>query len=279
MSQLPSSAEIEALVERALAEDVGSGDVTAALVPAGKRVHARVLARGPAVVCGRTWFDAVFRRLDPGITITWWLEDGQRIHPGAQLCALEGPARPILTGERTALNLLQTLSGTATEATRYVERLEGTGTRLLDTRKTIPGLRAAQKYAVRCAGGHNHRMGLFDAVLIKENHIRAAGGVAAAIEAARTLSPGLPLVVEVEDLTQLDQALAADPDRVLLDNYSLADLREAVRIAAGRAMLEASGNITLETVRSIAETGVDFVSVGAITKHLLAIDLSMQFDD
>jgi nicotinate-nucleotide pyrophosphorylase (carboxylating) len=279
MSQLPSSAEIEALVERALAEDVGSGDVTAALVPAGKRVHARVLARGPAVVCGRAWFDAVFRRLDPRITITWWLEDGQRIDPGAQLCALQGPARPILTGERTALNLLQTLSGTATEAAHYVERLEGTGTRLLDTRKTIPGLRTAQKYAVRCAGGHNHRMGLFDAVLIKENHIRAAGGVAAAIEAARTLSPGLPLVVEVEDLAQLDQALAADPDRVLLDNYSLADLREAVRIAAGRAMLEASGNITLETVRSIAETGVDFVSVGAITKHLLAIDLSMQFDD
>jgi nicotinate-nucleotide pyrophosphorylase (carboxylating) len=279
MSQLPSRAEIEALVERALAEDVGSGDVTAALVPAGTRVHARVLAREQAVLCGRAWFDAVFRRLDPAITITWRLEDGERIGAGAELCVLDGPAPPILTGERTALNLLQTLSGTATEAARYVDRLKGTTSRLLDTRKTIPGLRTAQKYAVRCGGGHNHRMGLFDAVLIKENHIRAAGGVAAAIEAARTLNPGLPLVVECEDLTQLDQALAANPDRVLLDNYSLADLREAVRIAAGRASLEASGNVDLKTVRSIAETGVDFISVGAITKHLQAIDLSMQFDD
>lgn len=279
MSELPSPAEIEALVERALVEDVGSGDVTAALVPAAKRAHARVLTREPAVVCGRAWFDAVFRRLDPGITIAWRIEDGQRIVAGAELCTLDGPARPILTGERTALNLLQTLCGTATETAGYVERLEGTGTRLLDTRKTIPGLRTAQKYAVRCGGGHNHRMGLFDAVLIKENHIRAAASVAAAVAAARALDPGLPLVVEVEDLAQLNEALEARPDRVLLDNYGLTELREAVRITAGRTALEASGNLSLETIRSIAETGVDFVSVGAITKHLHAIDLSMQFDD
>jgi nicotinate-nucleotide pyrophosphorylase (carboxylating) len=277
MHPLPDAADIQSLIERALAEDVGSGDVTTPLVPADTRVKARVIAREPAIVCGRAWFDAVFARLDASIGIDWEVEDGTRVATDAVLCRLEGPARPILTGERTALNLLQTLSGTATQAASYVERLKGTRTRLLDTRKTLPGLRGAQKYAVRCGGGENHRLGLFDAVLIKENHIRAAGDIRTAITAARRLAPKLPLVVEVERPAQLEEALAGRPDRLLLDNFSLDELREAVRVTGGRAILEASGNLHLETIRAVAETGVDYVSVGAITKHLRAIDFSMQF--
>jgi nicotinate-nucleotide pyrophosphorylase (carboxylating) len=277
MPTLPDRGDIEALVERALAEDVGPGDVTAALVPAGKRIGARVIAREAAVVCGRAWFDAVFARLDADIAIDWRVEDGAQVEAGSVPCTLQGPARSILTGERTALNLLQTLSGTATQAARFVDRLAGTHTRVLDTRKTLPGLRSAQKYAVRCGGGENHRMGLFDAVLIKENHVRAAGGIGPAIEAARRGAPGLPMVVEVERLDQLEEALSGKPDRLLLDNFSLDELREAVRVTAGRAALEASGNLDLDSVRAVAETGVDYVSVGAITKHLRAIDFSMQF--
>lgn len=275
--QPPAPAEIEAQVRRALAEDVGSGDVTAKLIPDTAAAEARVISREAAVLCGQPWFDAVFAALDPIVRVAWEAKDGERIAPGQLLCTLRGPARALLTGERTALNFLQTLSGTATLARRYADAVTGTGTVILDTRKTLPGLRLAQKYAVRCGGCENHRLGLYDAVLIKENHIMACGGVAAAVEAARTLAGGVPVEVEIEDLDQLQEALAAGADRLLLDNMDADRLRAAVAATAGRARLEASGGITLEGVRGIAETGVDYISIGDLTKHVQAVDLSMRF--
>ncbi len=269
-------------VARALAEDVGSGDLTAALVPAARMGRATVITREPAVLCGRPWFDEVFRQLDGSVHVLWEAEEGADVVPGQRLCLLEGPARALLTGERTALNFLQTLSGTATAARRYVSLVAGLPCRILDTRKTLPGLRRAQKYAVRCAGGHNHRMGLYDGILVKENHIVAAGSIAAAVAAARAAATSVPVEIEVETLDELRQALDAGADMALLDEFSLDDLRAAVAMSGshprGPIKLEASGNVTLETLRAIAETGVDFVSVGSLTKHVRAVDLSMRFE-
>jgi nicotinate-nucleotide pyrophosphorylase (carboxylating) len=278
MSETPS--DLADQVARALAEDVGSGDITAALVPADRSARATVVTRENAVLCGRPWFDATFRQLSREVRIDWQVDEGAMIAPDALLCRLSGPARAILTGERTALNFLQTLSATATAARSFVEAIAGTSTQILDTRKTLPGLRTAQKYAARVGGARNHRTGLFDAVLIKENHIAAAGSITAAIRAARAASK-VTVEVEVEDLAELAEALAARPDMVLLDEFSLADLRAAVALnrAHGRPVkLEASGGIQLDNVRAIALTGVDFISVGSITKHLRAIDLSMRFE-
>jgi nicotinate-nucleotide pyrophosphorylase (carboxylating) len=276
----PLPDDIAAVVARALDEDVGSGDVTADLVPAGCTASAQVSSREDAVLCGRAWFDEVFAQLDPTVSVEWLAVDGERIAAGAELCRLDGPARPILTGERTALNFLQALSGTASVARRYADAVEGTGCRVLDTRKTLPGLRSAQKYAVACGGASNHRQGLYDAILIKENHIFAAGGIAAALARARSAHPGLAIEIEVESLEELGQALDGQPDVIMLDNFSLDALREAVaRVRARpdcRTRLEASGNVELDTIRRIAETGVDFVSVGGLTKHLRAVDLSMR---
>lgn len=266
---------------RALAEDVGDGDLTAALVPGDARAEAAVVARESAIVCGRPWFDAVFEALGGKVAIDWRIAEGRRAESGAKLCLLNGPARAILTGERTALNFLQLLSATATTAACYAAVVEGTGCRILDTRKTIPGLRRAQKYAVRIGGATNHRAGLYDAILIKDNHIRAAGGIAAAVHAARRASPEIPVEVEVESLQELRAALAAGAGRLLLDNFDLAMLGEAVAINRAEgdppASLEASGGLMLDEVRAVAETGVDFISVGALTKNVRAIDLSMEF--
>jgi nicotinate-nucleotide pyrophosphorylase (carboxylating) len=267
-------------VSRALREDIGSGDVTAELIPASAQGQARVLCREPAVLCGAPWFDATFRQLDPAVRIEWRYAEGTRVPADCILCELTGPARPILIGERTALNFLQLLSATATVTQHYAEALAGTRCRILDTRKTIPGLRSAQKYAVRCGGGDNHRMGLYDMVLIKENHIAAAGSIGAAVSAARSRAAALPVEVEVENLAQLRQALDARADRVLLDNFDLATLRSAVALNRAHprpALLESSGGITLERVAAIAATGVDYVSVGSLTKNIDAIDLSMRF--
>lgn len=275
---LPPHEAIAAQVRAALAEDVGTGDRTAALIPADASGRARVLSREAAVLCGTAWADEVFRQLDPRVGIEWLAHDGDAIAPDQTLLRLSGLARSLLTGERTALNFLQTLSGTATAARRWADAVAGTGARILDTRKTIPGLRLAQKYAVTCGGCHNHRVGLYDAVLIKENHIAAAGSVTAALRAAQREAAGLEVEIEVETLDQLREALAAGARRVLLDNFPRERLREAVAIAAGRARLEASGGVTLDTVRAIAETGVDDISVGALTKDVRAVDLSMRFD-
>jgi nicotinate-nucleotide pyrophosphorylase (carboxylating) len=272
--------QVESDVARALVEDIGSGDVTASLLPDTADV-AYLLCKEDAVVCGRPWFDACHRALDPGVRIDWRVAEGDRVAAGTVLATLEGRSRTLVTAERTALNFLQTLSGTATTTARYAEALRGTGTRVLDTRKTIPGLRIAQKYAVRAGGGENHRIGLYDCVMLKENHVRAAGSIAAAIATARARHPALPLVVEVEDLVQLREALAAGCDRVLIDDFDRESRREAVRIARaapfdGRIPLEASGSVDLAGLREIAEDGVDYVSVGALTKHVRAIDLSMK---
>jgi len=273
----PSTDIVQGDVERALQEDIGSGDRTAALVP-DKPVSAELRAREAAVLCGRPWFNEVFRQLDTRIHITWFNQDAESVQEDQTICRLDGPARALLTGERTALNFLQTLSGTATTVARFVAAVHGTRARILDTRKTIPGLRLAQKYAVRCGGGHNHRMGLYDAILIKENHIAAAGSVSAAIRQARALSPpDLLIEIEVETLDQLEEALDAGAKRILLDNLDPGHLQSAVQRADGRAQLEASGGITLENIRAVAETGVDFISVGSLTKHIRAIDLSMRF--
>jgi len=261
----------------ALAEDVGDGDLTTALIPEDAQAEATVISRELAVLCGAAWFDAVFRQLDPRIHIEWRAADGDRVEPDQLLCTLHGPARALLTGERTALNFLQALSGTATLARRYADLVAGTGATILDTRKTLPGLRLAQKYAVRCGGCQNHRIGLFDAVLIKENHIMAAGSITNAIATARRLHPNVTVEVEVENLTELEEALAARPDIVMLDNFDLATLAEAVRITAKRVKLEASGNVNFDTVRAIAETGVDYISIGGLTKDVRAVDLSMRF--
>jgi len=277
----PDPAYVAATVSTALAEDVGAGDLTAQLIPADRHSRATVVTREDAVLCGCAWFDEVFRQLDPGIRVTWSAHDGERVQADQTLCTLEGHARALLTGERTALNFLQSLSGTATTTQRYVDAVSGTACRILDTRKTIPGLRLAQKYAVLCGGGTNHRIGLFDAILVKENHIAAAGSIAAAVRAARALAPQVMLEVEVENLAELAQALDGAVDRILLDNFSLEDMRSAVQAARrhpNRGIeLEASGNMSLETLREVANTGVDFISVGGLTKHVRAVDLSMRF--
>ena len=274
--QLPSS-YISKQVTLALAEDIGDGDVTAELIPDDKLADARIICREPAILCGADWVSEVFNQLDTAIQIDWHCQDGDNIQADQELCRLHGSARHLLSGERSALNFLQTLSATATQAHEYVMAVEGTGCRILDTRKTIPGLRLAQKYAVRCGGAYNHRIGLYDMVLIKENHISAAGSIQAAVDTARRLSPDIPLEVEVENLQQLQQALDADVDRILLDNMDIPTLKQAVQITNKRIPLEASGGVTQETAREIAQTGVDYISIGSITKHIHAIDLSMRF--
>lgn len=268
---------IQLQVQQALAEDIGHGDVTAQLIPANQTISAQVIVREPAVLCGQRWFNEVFQQLDTSITINWQAGDGDKIKPEELLCALQGPARAILSGERTALNFLQTLSGTATSANRYVAAVATTNCRILDTRKTIPHLRLAQKYAAACGGATNHRIGLYDAILIKENHITAAGSITAAVAQARLLYPDLLLEVEVETLEQLYEAITAGARRVLLDNMPPEILRQAVDISEGRLELEASGGITLDNILTVAQTGVDYISIGSITKHLHAIDLSMRF--
>jgi nicotinate-nucleotide pyrophosphorylase (carboxylating) len=277
----PDPADVGHAVANALQEDIGSGDLTAQLIPADRLSRASVITREDAVLCGTSWFDEVFRQVDARVAVVWAAHDGDQVHANQVLCTLDGPARALLTGERTALNFLQALSATATATRRYVDAAAGTSCRILDTRKTIPGLRLAQKYAVRCGGGTNHRIGLFDAILVKENHIAAAGSIAHAVAEARRLNATVLLEVEVENLAQLRQALDARVDRILLDNFTLQDMRNAVQIARQHAntgtQLEASGNMTLETLRAVAETGVDFISVGGLTKHVRAIDLSMRF--
>jgi nicotinate-nucleotide pyrophosphorylase (carboxylating) len=272
----PPADAVRADVARALAEDLGDGDATAALLPEGARATARIRCRDEAVIAGRPWFDACFLALDPGAGIAWQVREGEHVAPDTVLCEVAGDARSLVSAERSALNFLQLLSGTATVTARFVAAVRGTAARILDTRKTVPGLRQAQKYAVRAGGGVNHRIGLFDAVMLKENHIIAAGSIAAAAAAARRLHPALPLICEVESLEELEQAIAARVDRALIDDFSLEDMRAAVRLSAGRLPLEVSGGVSLETVRGYAETGVDFISVGALTKHVRAVDLSMR---
>ncbi|MBL8395667.1 MAG: carboxylating nicotinate-nucleotide diphosphorylase [Candidatus Accumulibacter sp.] len=274
--------QIERDVEAALTEDVGSGDLTAQLVPADSSGRARVIARENAILCGRAWFEHCFRRLDPALAITWQAHDGERIVADQVLCELAGPARALLTGERSALNFLQLLSGVATKTRQYADLIAGTQAQVVDTRKTIPGLRLAQKYAVRCGGGGNHRLGLYDGILIKENHILAAGSIAGALAAAQRIAGAARgecqfVQIEVENLDELQQALASGAEMILLDNMSLEQLRAAVVMTAGRALLEASGNVSIETVRAIAETGVDRISIGGLTKDVRALDLSMRF--
>jgi nicotinate-nucleotide pyrophosphorylase (carboxylating) len=268
-------------VTTALAEDIGTGDVTAELVPATQQVTGKVITREQAIMCGRAWVVETFRQLDPAVRLTWHANDGDRIAPNQTLFEVAGLARPVLTGERTALNFLQLLSATATAARRYVDAIAGTECAILDTRKTIPGLRTAQKYAVACGGAQNHRIGLFDQVLIKENHIAAAGSLSAAIAAGRRAAGKRKVEVEVETLAEFEEALRAGPDIILLDEFSLADMKIAVALnaAKGRPVkLEASGSVTLETVRSVAQTGVDYISIGGITKHVRAVDLSMRLE-
>ncbi len=269
---------IQANVSAALAEDIGSGDITAQLIPTTNFAKATVITREVATLCGKDWVDQVFHLVDPSVQIEWLTRDGELIKPNQPLFRLSGPARSLLTGERTALNFLQTLSGTATICRHYSDLVAGTAVKLLDTRKTIPGLRIAQKYAVTCGGCFNHRIGLYDAFLIKENHIAACGSIAKAISEAHRLAPAKPVEVEVENLSELDQALVAGADTIMLDNFSLDNMRAAVAMTQGLAKLEASGNVNEHTLRPIAETGVDFISIGVLTKDCKAIDLSMRFD-
>ncbi|GAL10481.1 quinolinate phosphoribosyltransferase [Vibrio astriarenae] len=278
--QLPQ--EITRAVADTLREDLGgtldaSVDITANLIPADVMNVATIITREHGIFCGQAWADEVFKQLGGEVSIEWHVQDGDKVEPNQTLCTLTGPARALLTGERNAMNFIQTLSGCATTVAKYAEKLEGTGCRLLDTRKTIPGLRSALKYAVACGGGYNHRIGVFDAYLIKENHIIACGGITQAITTAKELSPGKPVEVETESLEELQQAIDAGADIIMLDNFTTDMMREAVTINAGRAALENSGNVTLETIREFAETGVDYISVGALTKHLKAMDLSMRF--
>lgn len=272
-------AAIMANARAALAEDIGSGDITAGLIPADASARARVITREPMILAGSPWADAVFALTDAHIKPDWLIQEGQLAEANTPLLILEGPARALLTAERAALNFLQTLSGTATTVHQLVKLLEGTSTRLLDTRKTLPGLRMAQKYAVEIGGGKNHRLGLFDAFLIKENHIVAAGSIAAAIATARQIAPGKPVEVEVETMTELEQALGAEADIIMLDDFSMDDMRHAVIHTAKRALLEASGGITARNLREVALTGVDYISMGALTKDVKSIDLSMRFMD
>jgi nicotinate-nucleotide pyrophosphorylase (carboxylating) len=281
MTDVPIPADLPRQVAWALEEDLGSGDLTAALIPAATDGWAAVISRESAIICGAPYVDATFAKLDPRTRIHWKIAEGAAVEANQTLFEIQGPARSLLSGERTALNFLQLLSGTATAAHAFAERLKGTACRLLDTRKTIPGLRSAQKYAVRVGGGYNHRMGLFDGILIKENHIMAAGSIARAVAAAKSSGTKVPVEVEVESLDELEQAIAAGADIALLDDFSLEDLAEAVTLnrSAPRSLkLEASGGVTLDTIRRIADTGVDYVSVGSITKHVRAVDLSMRFD-
>lgn len=268
--------EIRSSAAQLLAEDVGPGDITAQLIPDNQWATAKVMSREAAVLCGVAWVDEIFRRLDSRVTLRWQAADGDKLVAEQYFLELEGPARSLLTGERAALNVLQTLSATATITRRYVDLIAGTGVRLLDTRKTLPGMRLAQKYAVTCGGGHNHRIGLWDAFLIKENHIAACGGIQAAVAHARKLASDLPVEVEVETFEELDQALAAGADIIMLDNFALEDLHVAVEINGGRATLEASGNVDAMTLKAIADTGVDCISSGALTKDVKSIDLSMR---
>ena len=265
-------------VTRALLEDVGTGDLTASLIDSSALASATIITREAGILCGMAFASEAFRQTDPACQLDWLFADGDSLSAGDELCRIQGPARALLTAERTALNFIQLLSGTATTASRYAARVAHTGVKLLDTRKTLPGLRLAQKYAVACGGCHNHRIGLFDAFLIKENHIAAAGSISAAISTARRAATGKLIEVEVETTEELHQALEADADRIMLDNFSLEQLCEAVKAARGRAELEASGNVTDETLVSIAETGVDLISIGALTKHVRALDLSMRLD-
>lgn len=274
--------EIERNIAAALAEDVGSGDLTARLVAADTFSRAVVISRENAVLCGSAWFEHCFKTLDPSIRLHWKAADGERVRPDQVLCEMEGPSRPLLSGERTALNFLQLLSGVATKARQYADLVAGTRAEIVDTRKTLPGLRLAQKYAVKCGGGGNHRLGLYDAILIKENHIHAAGSIAAAMAAASKIAEAIGsrckfIQVEVENFDELQQALTAGARMILLDNMTNEQMREAVAITAGRAILEASGNVSLETIRGIAETGVDRISIGSLTKDVRALDLSMRF--
>ena len=266
----------KAAVRTALNEDIGSGDITAMLISEKEYASAKIISRETAIVCGRDWVDEVFHQVDNSVTVHWFVSDGQKVAPDTVLFELRGPARALLTGERSALNFLQLLSGTATTCREYADIVAHTKVKLLDTRKTIPGLRTAQKYAVTCGGCHNHRIGLYDAFLIKENHIAACGGIDKAIQRARDIAPDKPVEVEVETLAELDTALTAKADIIMLDNFSLADMRKGVEVTGGRAKLEASGNVSKETLAAIAETGVDYISIGALTKHARAIDLSMR---
>ncbi|MEM8561906.1 MAG: carboxylating nicotinate-nucleotide diphosphorylase [Pseudomonadota bacterium] len=272
----PDSASISNNVRAALAEDIGSGDITAELIPATKPASARIISREDGVLCGRPWVVQVFKTLDPDAVIDWQADDGDVIRADQCLFTINGRARALLTGERTALNFLQLMSGTATVCRHFAEQVADTGVKLLDTRKTIPGLRLAQKYAVGCGGCYNHRIGLYDAFLIKENHISAAGGIGEAIARANALAPDMPVEIEVETLPELERAIAANPDRIMLDNFSLEDMVRAVTITDKRIELEASGNVSTETLRPIALTGVDYISIGALTKDCRALDLSMR---
>lgn len=273
----PDPATVRENVRAALSEDVGSGDITAALVPAAGTARATVITRERAVICGRPWVDEVFAQVDPRVQVRWHCNEGEIAVPGRLLLELEGPARALLTGERTALNFLQLLSGTATRCRHFADLVANLPVKLLDTRKTIPGLRIAQKYAVRAGGCHNHRIGLYDAFLVKENHIAACGSIKAAVATAKAMAPGAPVEVEVENFVQLDEALEAGVESILLDNFELAAMREAVTRTAGHAKLEASGGVSEQTLRAIAETGVDHISIGGLTKDCRAVDLSMRF--
>ncbi len=266
-------------VKHALMEDIGSGDLTAALIPIEQQCIATVLCREAATISGCAWFDEVFKQIEPSVEIIWQIEDGEQVDCNQLLCTLTGSARSILTGERCGLNFIQTLSATATLTRQYVDAIQGIECEILDTRKTLPGLRLAQKYAVSCGGGRNHRFGLYDMILIKENHIMAAGSIAAAIAKARSLSPEVKVEIEVEDLNELQQAIDSGADIVMLDNMDNAMMREAVKITDGRCELEASGGVNLTTIKAIAETGVNFISVGLLTKDIQAVDLSMRFQD
>jgi nicotinate-nucleotide pyrophosphorylase (carboxylating) len=270
------SREISANVATALREDLGSGDITAQLIAAERSAQARIISRDAAVICGTAWVDEVFRQIDSSVKVLWQVQDGERVSPNQVLFTLDGPARALLSGERSALNFLQTLSAVATRSQHYADLVQGTAVKLLDTRKTLPGLRLAQKYAVTCGGCHNHRIGLYDAFLIKENHIAACGGIAQAVQAAHNIASGKPVEVEVESLSELEQALAAGADIIMLDELSLTDMRQAVAITQGRAKLEASGGINDSTLRGVAETGVDYISLGTLTKDIKAVDLSMR---
>jgi len=274
---LPASF-IDSQVKLALLEDIGQQDVTADLIPAEAMASANLITRESAVLCGRQWFESVFSQLEPAIKIEWFADDGDKLQANDSICRLTGPARAILTGERTAMNFLQTLSATSTRAGIYADAVAGLAVKVLDTRKTLPGWRMAQKYAVRCGGCYNHRIGLYDGILIKENHINAAGSIASAVQQAKTLHPGISIEVEVENLDELNQALEAGADIILLDNFDTAMLKQAVQINQNKAQLEASGGISLETIREIAETGVDRISVGALTKDIIAVDLSLRFE-
>ena len=273
------STDIKEIVRQALAEDIGTGDLTAGLIAATTKANAHVITRDNAILCGTAWFDEVFRQLDSTITIEWHANDGDSIQSGQTICQVRGPARSVLSGERMALNFLQLLSGTATQTRRYVDAVNSTQAKILDTRKTLPALRNAQKYAVTCGGGYNHRMGLYDGILIKENHILAAGSITQAVQQAKATAPaGAMIEVEVEDLAEIKEALAVGSERLLLDNFDLETLRIAVAETRGRAKVEASGGITLENIRAVAETGVDYISIGALTKDVIAVDYSMRFD-